>query len=181
MAPRNDALLYQLPLQCDLRLLLPSRIYFPTMRVQAGLVTFLDQENVVKWYCVTSKAKPENALQLVERPHREPTPNISQVNEATHECPRPDFTNQHSENTWMRPANARGARGFPSWVQSCDTAIHNKKLVLDAWDKCSDLVHWENLEGMGVASCFCSLFSLVSHRISGTELLKPLKFPKWGE
>ena len=20
---------------------------------------------------------------------------------------------------------------------------------LDAWDKCSDLVHWENLEGMG--------------------------------
>ena len=25
--------------------------------------------------------------------------------------------------------------------------IHQPRL--DAWDKCSDLVHWENLEGMG--------------------------------
>ena len=44
--------------------------------------------------------------------------------------PQPDFTNQHSEDMWMSPANARGARGFPSWVQSCHPTIHSKKLVL---------------------------------------------------
>ena len=40
-------------------------------------------------------------------------------------------------------------KGFTPFIVIVKKKLANHQPRLDAWDKCSDLVHWEDLEGSG--------------------------------